>query len=131
VGERLFVKDTSWRARFVCFAHASRGIAVHLATQANAQIHALATIGAVLVGLWLGLSSSEWALIAGAIGLVWVAETFNTAVEFLVDLVSPAYHPLAGRVKDVAAGAVLLAATTAAVIGLLIFGPKLLALWRG
>jgi diacylglycerol kinase (ATP) len=130
VGERLFVKDTSWRARFVCFGHASRGIGVHLATQANARVHAVASVAAVLIGLWLGLSSVEWSVIVGAIGLVWVAETFNTAIEFLVDLVSPAHHPIAGRVKDVAAGAVLLAAVTAAVIGLIIFGPKLLAFWR-
>ncbi|MGB8168211.1 MAG: diacylglycerol kinase family protein, partial [Chthoniobacteraceae bacterium] len=78
-----------------------------------------------------GLERWEWAAVVGAIGLVWTAEGLNTAVEALTDLVSPGEHPLAGRAKDVAAGAVLCAATSAAVIGLVVFVPRLAALCRG
>ena len=75
------------------------------------------------------LSATEWCLIAIAIILVFLAETFNTAIESLVDLVSSEHHPLAGQAKDMAAGAVLLAALLAFVIGLGIFGPKTIALF--
>jgi diacylglycerol kinase (ATP) len=67
-------------------------------------------------------------LVALAVGTVWTAELANTAIEALTDLVSPEYHPLAGKAKDVAAGAVLMAAVAALVVGLLIFGPRVLAL---
>ena len=69
------------------------------------------------------------ALVALAIGAVWSAELLNTAVEALTDLVSPEYHALAGKAKDVAAGAVLVVAAGALVVGLLVFGPPLWALW--
>ena len=129
--QRLFVKDRSWKARFTSFRDAWRGLHVQLSTQANARIHALASVLAIGLGWRLGLTATEWCLVIGAIGLVWTAETFNTAIEFLVDLVSPEINPLAGRVKDLAAGAVLAAAITAAAIGALIFLPKLLALRAG
>lgn len=128
---RRFVKDRSWKARLTCFRDAARGLKVHLATQANARIHAGATVLAVALGLPLGLTPSEWLAVVVAIGLVWVAETFNTALETLVDFVSPEIREEAGRVKDIAAGAVLLAAITAAVIGAIIYVPKLLALTGG
>ena len=123
---RPFIKDQSWKARWLCFRHAARGIAVHISTQANARIQGIAAL--LIAGLsWaLGLSAMEWCAVVGAIGLVWVAEMFNTAIEFLVDFVSPNIHPLAGRIKDVAAGAVLVSSLTAAVIGAIIFLPKLL-----
>ena len=83
---------------------------------------------AVAAGFWFGISRGEWCAVIAAIGLVWTAEGLNTALEAVVDLVSPDQHPLAGRAKDVAAGAVLCAAISALVIGLLIFGPRLCAL---
>lgn len=101
-----------------------------LRTQANARIHLAATIAVVACGFGGGLSRGEWCAIVLAIGLVWTAEALNTAIEAVVDLASPARHPLAGRAKDVAAGAVLCAAAAAAVIGALIFGPRLLE-WLG
>jgi len=79
-------------------------------------------------GWFFGITRIEWCAVVAAIGLVVTAEGVNTAIEAVVDLASPEQHPLAGRAKDVAAGAVLLAAVTAAVIGLLVFGPRLLAL---
>ena len=68
-------------------------------------------------------------ILIGAFALVWTAEIFNTAIEALVDLLSPERRPLAGKVKDLAAGAVLAAALGALAIGAVIFGPKLWALW--
>ena len=125
---RRFVKDRSWKARLTCFRDAARGLKVHFATQANARIQAGATVLAFGLGLGLRLTALEWTAIVLAIGLVWVAETLNTALECLVDFVSPEIREEAGRVKDISAGAVLLAAITAAGVGAIIFGPKLLAL---
>ncbi len=125
MNERLFVKDRSWRARVRCFRDALRGLGILLATQANARVHAALTAGAIALGWYVQLSATEWLFITGAIGLVWVAEAFNTAIEFLVDLVSPQHNSLAGRVKDVAAGAVLASAVTAALVGAIIFVPKI------
>ncbi len=111
------------------FAYALRGIGTLLRTQTNARIHLAATVVVIGAGFGLEISRMEWALVVAAIGLVWTAEGLNTAIEAAVDLVSPEQHPLAGRAKDVAAGAVLLAALAAAVIGVLVFGPRLLALF--
>lgn len=78
----------------------------------------------------VGLSAGEWAWIVLAITSVWTAEALNTAFEFLTDVASPAFHPLAEKAKDVAAGAVLLAACGAVAIGVLVLGPHLLAFVR-
>lgn len=110
------------------FVFAFRGIGFLLHTQTNARIHLAATVVVVGAGFGFEITRAEWLAVVAAIGLVWTAEGLNTAIEALVDLASPEQHPLAGRVKDVAAGAVLLAAIAAAVIGGLIFGPRLLAL---
>jgi len=97
-----------------------------LRSQHNARIHAVATILVVAAGALFGFSPAEWALIALAIACVWAAEALNTAIEFLVDLASPEHHPLAGKAKDVAAGAVLVAAIGSLVVGALVFGPHVL-----
>jgi diacylglycerol kinase len=109
----------AFRCAFVGFGYALR-------TQRNLQIHL--AIGAVVgvAGLAVGLSKVEWCLIALCIGLTWTAELLNTSVEVLVDLLAPEYHERARVAKDVAAAAVLCSAIAAAVVGLLIFGPKLL-----
>lgn len=114
--------------RLRSFAHALRGLGLLLRTQANAQIHAVATILVIVAGALLRISLSEWVLIMLAVASVWVAEALNTAVEFLVDLASPEQHPLAGKAKDVAAGAVLAAAIGSLIIGVLVFGPHVLKL---
>lgn len=109
------------------FRFAFSGLWHVLRTQPNIYIH-LGIAGAViLLGLWLRLSFEQWAIVALTIGFVLVNELINTAVEAMVDLVSPEYHPLAKIVKDVMAGAVLLAAMTSVVVGLLVLGPPL---WR-
>jgi diacylglycerol kinase (ATP) len=106
--------------------YAIQGVVCMLKTQQNAWIHASATVAVAVVGWFLGLSREEWCWIVLAIVAVWTAEALNTAFEFLTDVASPEFHPLAGKAKDVAAGAVLLAATGAVVIGILILGPHLL-----
>lgn len=104
--------------------HALRGIGIMMASQHNAWIHAVATVCVGVAGVLFGLSWSEWCWIVLAIVAVWTAEALNTAIEFLTDVASPNFHPLAGKAKDVAAGAVLLAAVGAIIIGLLVFGPR-------
>lgn len=107
------------------FRYAIRGVALMLRHQANARIHAAATVAVVALGIVCGLRAWEWCAVIGAIGLVWSVEGLNTALEALTDLVSPDEHPLAGRAKDIAAGAVLCAAVAAAVIGGIVFLPHL------
>ena len=104
---------------------ALRGIAVMLRSQQNAWIHAVATVVVTGLGLALRLSTAEWCWIVLAIVAVWTAEALNTAFEFLTDVASPAFHPLAGQAKDVAAGAVLISAVGAVIIGVLVLGPHL------
>jgi diacylglycerol kinase len=106
---------------------ALRGAAVVLRTQHNAWIHASATLLVGVAGLVTGLSRLEWSALVLAVVAVWTAEGLNTAIECLVDLASPERHPLAADAKDVAAAAVLVAAAGAVVIGLLVFGPHVLA----
>ena len=113
-------------ARLRSFGHALRGLKLLLQTQPNARIHAVATVVVVAAGALARLSPAEWALIVLAIVCVWVAEALNTSIEFLVDLVSPDLHPLAGKAKDAAAAAVLVAAIGSAIIGGFVFGPHVL-----
>jgi diacylglycerol kinase len=96
-------------------------------TQRNARIHVSIAVLAVIAGLVLDLPGSDWAIIGLTMGFVFVAEMFNTVMETVVDLATEEYHPLARQAKDVAAGAVLIAAITAVAVGILILGPPLLA----
>jgi diacylglycerol kinase (ATP) len=115
------------RERVFSFRHAWRGITLVISTQHNAWIHIVATVTVIIAGLATGLSWLEWAALAFAIGLVWVAEALNTALEFLSDEVSLEKRDLIGKAKDVGAAGVLLASICAAVIGLVIFLPHWLA----
>ncbi len=83
----------------------------------------IAAMAVIIAGIVLGITRTEWIMVVMCIGTVIAAELFNTAIEKLVDLVSPERHPVAGRVKDIAAGAVLICAVAAAIIGLIIFIP--------
>jgi len=96
-------------------------------TQRNAWIHSLATAGVFILAIWTGVGMRDWAVLLLAIGLVWTAEFVNTSLEAIVDLASPEMHPLARVGKDVGAAAVLITALIAALIGVLILGPPLLA----
>jgi diacylglycerol kinase (ATP) len=114
--------------RIQSFRYAFRGIAAMLQTESNARIHAIATIVVVAVGMAIGISRIEWLAITLSITAVWCAEGFNTAIESICDVASPDYHPKVEQAKDIAAGAVLITAIGAVIVGLLVFGRHLLAL---
>ncbi len=109
------------------FHHAFRGIVTVVRSQHNAWIHAVATIGVVAAGLWFGVTRWEWCALVFTIGLVWTAEALNTALEFLADEVSQEHRELIGKAKDAGAGGVLLASITAAIIGVVVLVPHILA----
>ena len=116
------------KKRLNSFRYAIAGIAEMVRSQANLKIHLMAAVAVISAGCYFDLPPTEWCVVAFAITSVLAAEGFNTALEYLTDLVSPEYHPLAGKAKDVAAGAVLLTAIGASAVGLLVFLPKILAL---
>jgi len=107
------------------FLYAFRGVGVLVRTQRNARVHLLAVAVVVVAGLLLGLSRVEWLVVTLVCTLVLALEGINTAVEAVVDLASPQYHELARRAKDVAAGAVLIAALGALIVAALIVLPRL------
>jgi diacylglycerol kinase len=107
------------------FLHAFNGWGYVLRTQRNAWIHAVITVLVVLLGAWLRLPLRDWAVLLLTFALVWTAEFINSALEAVVDLASPQQHPLAKVGKDVGAAAVLIAALTSVMVGLLILGPPL------
>lgn len=111
------------------FGHAVNGLFYAIQTERNLKIHLIISIFVGITGWYLQFSPIEWSIILGCFGLVIGAELMNTAIEKLVDLVSPDINPKAGLVKDIAAGAVLVCAIVAALIGCIIFIPKLLTLW--
>ena len=108
--------------RLVSFKNAIVGWWYVIRTQKNAWIHAVGTILTVIIGFWLQLETGDWAMIVIVIAMVWTAEFLNTALEIVVDLASPDLHPLARVGKDVGAAGVLIAAVSAAIIGILVMG---------
>lgn len=114
------------RSRLRSFRCAFAGWWYVIRTQRNAWIHAVVSFAVMAMAVWLGLKPLEWAVLILTIALVWTAEFINTAVEAVVDLASPQQHPLARMGKDVGAAAVLIAALSSILIGLLVLGP---ALW--
>lgn len=112
-----------FRGRIESFGYAIKGVFTALRTQANVRVHAAATL-AVLGAAWhFDVTRAELALLMLAIGLVWCCELVNTALEFLGDAITREQNPLIGHAKDVAAGAVLVAAAVAVVVGVLVFEP--------
>jgi diacylglycerol kinase len=114
-------------SRLRSFGYAFAGMVHVLRTQRNAWIHAVMTVLVVALGLWLRIPLTDWPPLLVAVALVWMAEFINSALEAIVDLASPGRHPLARVGKDVGAAAVLIAALSAAAVGLIIFVPPLLA----
>lgn len=112
------------------FNHAGRGVWLFIKTTHNAWIHLFAFAVAVALGMYLQISVVEWMVLLLAAGLVLVAEAFNTVIEIDIDLTSPEIHPYARDTKDVAAGAVLIAAVIAAIIGFFIFGNSFLEMFQ-
>jgi diacylglycerol kinase (ATP) len=118
-------------SRLKSFQYAFDGWWFVVRTQHNAWIHAIVSAAVFALAFWLQLSRTEWAIILLTIIAVWMAEFMNTALEAVVDIASPEFHPLAKVAKDVAAAAVLMGAVGAVIIGLLIMGPPLWAKLAG
>jgi diacylglycerol kinase len=108
------------------FGCALRGIGYAWRTQRNVRIQAAVALVVVLVGAWLRVGALEWALLITAIALVLTTELLNTAIEALVDLVSPEANPLAGAAKDACAAGVVVTVVGAVLLGLFVLGPPLL-----
>jgi len=113
------------KKRTASFLYAFKGLKDLFKNQPNARIHAAAAVLVVLTGFYFHISRTEWIAVTLCIVMVLGLEAMNTALENLTDLVSPDFHPLAGKAKDVAAAAVLLAAMGTVIVALIIFLPKI------
>lgn len=116
---------TYLKKRIAAFGYSFKGLADLLLHHPHIHIHAVATVLVMVAGFYFGISRMEWVVLTLCIGSVWTAEAFNTSIEYLTDLVSPDYHPLAGKVKDVASAAVLLICIAVSVVGGFVFWPYL------
>ncbi|TME85473.1 MAG: diacylglycerol kinase family protein [Chloroflexi bacterium] len=109
------------------FGFALEGVSYLIRTQRSAQIEVVIGIAVVVLATWLGVTALEWAVLVLAMALVLSLEALNTAIELAVTIASPQRHPLAKAAKDVAAAMVLIAAVAAAVVGVVVIGPRLLS----
>jgi diacylglycerol kinase len=105
------------------FRYATRGIGKVIKTENNAKVHLIATVAVVFLGFFMRISLRDWCWLIVSMAFVWVTEIINTCIEKIVDIVSPEYSSKAGAIKDMAAGAVLIAAIAALLIGCLVFYP--------
>jgi diacylglycerol kinase (ATP) len=122
----MYSQKFSVRSRIKSFSYAISGISQFIRREHNAWIHALATIGVVIAAFVLGVSHSEALTLVLVIGMVWITEILNTCLERMADFVSPQEHPEIKFIKDLAAGAVLVAASISVIAGLFIFIPKII-----
>ena len=110
------------------FRYAFQGLQWFFTSEIKAKIHSVCGLAAIILGVILKISLTEWMLIAIAIGLVFITEIINTGIELMVDEWVKEQNTAAGRIKDLAAGAVLIAAIVSLVIGVIVFLPKLIEL---
>lgn len=115
------------KKRAKSFYYAGKGVITLFKSEPNAQIHLVLMTAAIIMGFSFQISTTEWLILLLTFAMVLAAEGFNTALEFLTDLVSPDFNELAGKTKDVAAGAVLITAIAAAIIGCIIFLPRIMS----
>ncbi|MRG49060.1 diacylglycerol kinase [Chitinophaga sp. SYP-B3965] len=111
--------------RLQSFRFAFNGIRSFLRSEPNGRIHFVATIAVIIAGIWLHCTQMEWIVLIIVMAMVWLTEMLNTAIEKIMDHITPEQHPGVKRIKDIAAGAVLIAAIAAAITGALIFLPKI------
>ncbi len=119
----------SFQKRIKSFTYAFRGIMRLVKKEHNARIHLVALVGVVVAGLVFRLGIVDWMAVVFASGMVFVSELFNTAIEKLADEVDPKWNERIGQVKDFAAGAVLVSALVAIIIGALVFIPRIMAMF--
>jgi diacylglycerol kinase (ATP) len=123
-------KPFTLKDRLKSFVYAFKGIRYAMASQHNLWIHIVCACIAIMLGFVFNINTTQWIAIVLSIGLVMAAEVFNSAIESLVDMVSPVYNKKAGIVKDMAAAAVLITAIMAAIVGIIIFLPSILHLFK-
>lgn len=123
-------KKNSLRYQLATFRYAFSGLLWFFAFETKATIHIICAVLAVLAGFLLKISLTDWALIIIVIGFVLFAEILNTSIELMVDHIEKEQNKTAGRIKDLAAGAVLIAAISAFLIGIIVFVPRLFAMLR-
>lgn len=119
----------SFKKQLKSFTFAWKGILTCAGHEQNITFHLIAAIIVVATGFCFGISRTEWMVVMLCIGTVIAAELFNSAIERLVDMVSPEWEKIAGEVKDIAAGAVLITAIAAAIVGMIVFLPYVIALF--
>lgn len=119
-----------WKGRARSFGFAWKGIKTLFGSEANAKVHLCVAALVIAASFIFGLSGMEWCVVLHCIGAVFMAEGFNTALEAVADKVSPEFHPLIGKAKDVAAGAVLLLVVAVVVVGLIVFIPHIIQLFK-
>ncbi|WP_449537017.1 diacylglycerol kinase family protein [Ferdinandcohnia sp. Marseille-Q9671] len=122
------LKDKSkskWSGFFKSFSFALKGLTVAFTSERNLQFHLLFSILVICCGFFFEIARVEWIIIILLIGGMFTVELLNTAVEKVVDLVTSEFHPLAKQAKDIAAGAVLMYAMIAVIIGIILFAPYL------
>jgi len=118
----------SVKKRAKSFSYAFNGLRILLREEHNARIHLFGAIIATCAGLYFGISRNEWFAVVISIGLVIILEIINSSIENIADFISPEYHEMIKKIKDLSASAVLIGAITALVIGMIVFLPKILAL---
>lgn len=126
---RLSMHTFSIKKRLKSFSYAFNGIQFMLKTQHNSWIHLAISIFVVALGFFEKMNINDWRWLISAIILVWFAETINTAFEFLCDVVSPELHHSVQKAKDIAAGAVLICAIGASILGILVFWPYFMSIF--
>src|SRR4051812_42856081 len=126
IEEKFLTDSYSLRARLKSFVYAGSGIIQFFRTEPNAQLHLASTVLVIGGSVYFGIDRKEAIVIVFAIAFVWVTEMINTAIEKAMDFISTDYHPSIKKVKDIAAGAVLVASIAAFLAGLIIFIPKIL-----
>ncbi|MDE7381228.1 MAG: diacylglycerol kinase family protein [Muribaculaceae bacterium] len=119
----------SWRARGRSFIYAWKGIKTLIISEHNARIHSVAALLAIICGFIFSIAPGEWIAVILCIGIVFMAEAMNSAIEALADHASSDYHPLLGKAKDIAAAGVLFTAIAAAIVGCIIFLPRIISLF--
>jgi diacylglycerol kinase len=122
-------KGISFKRLIRSFGYAIHGIRLMIKQEQNAKIHLISIFLVVVAGLYFHLSVLEWSAIVIVAGGVFTAEAFNTSIEALSDTIAPEYNKNIKQVKDFAAGAVLVASITAIIVGLIVFLPKIFALF--
>jgi len=116
-------KKSYLHRRLLSFRYAFSGIAAFIISEPHARIHTVATVLVIALGAWCHITAVQWIAISIVTGMVWITEMLNTVIEKMMDHLSPDYHPRVKWIKDVAAGAVLIAAIVAVITGAVVFLP--------